>query len=79
MGLLGVVSRITLQCIPRFDIVGREDVTSESGSAYGLYDHGESGLAAFLERTEYSRVMWWPQPGVRGVANGQARRMQAED
>ncbi len=79
MGLLGVVSRITLQCIPRFDIVGREDVTSESGSAYGLYDHGESGLAAFLERTEYSRVMWWPQPGVRGVATWQARRMQAED
>jgi FAD/FMN-containing dehydrogenase len=79
MGLLGVVSRITLQCIERFDIVGREDVTSERGCAYGLFDRGESGLAAFLQRTEYSRLMWWPQPGVRRVATWQARRMRSED
>ncbi len=79
MGLLGVVSKITLQCVPRYDVVGREDITPEDGCAYGLFDAGSNGLGAFLKRTEYSRLMWWPQKGVERVVTWQARRMRDAD
>jgi len=79
MGLLGIISSITLQCQPRYDIVGREDITAEADTAYSLLGDGEAGLEGFLRRTEYARLMWWPQAGVRRVVTWQARRMQDSD
>jgi D-arabinono-1,4-lactone oxidase len=77
LGLLGVISSVTFQCELRYDIRGREDITSEAGAEYGLFADG--GLEGFLRDTEYARLMWWPQEGVRRVATWQARRMQRED
>lgn len=79
LGLLGIVSTITLQCIPRYDIVGREDITTESDTAYELFGDGEAGLEGFFRRAEYARLMWWPQAGVRRVVTWQARRMRETD
>ena len=79
MGLLGVISKLTFQCVPRFDIIGREDITTEKGCAYGLYDSGSRGLGGFFRETEYSRLMWWPQKGVERVVTWQARRMRDAD
>jgi FAD/FMN-containing dehydrogenase len=79
MGLLGVMSTVTLQCIPRFDLIGQEDITSEAGCAYGLYGDGDAGLEGFFRRSEYARLMWWPQEGVRRVVSWQARRMRPAD
>lgn len=79
MGLLGIVSTITLQCICRYDVLGREDVTPEAGCPYELYGDGEPGLEGFLRRTDYARLMWWPQEGVRGVITWQGRRMTTDD
>lgn len=79
MGLLGVISTITFECVPRFDVIGREDITTEAGCGFGLYDSGPGGLGEFLRRTEYSRLMWWPQKGVERVVTWQARRMVKGD
>jgi FAD/FMN-containing dehydrogenase len=79
LGLLGIVSTVTLQCLPRYDIVGREDITAESDTAYELFGDGEAGLEGFFRRTEYARLMWWPQAGVRRVVTWQARRMRETD
>jgi len=79
MGLLGVLSTVTLRCVPRYDVIGREDITTEAGSAYELCGTGPNGLAAFLERTEYARLMWWPQRRVERVVTWQARRMEDAD
>jgi D-arabinono-1,4-lactone oxidase len=79
MGLLGVISTITLQCVPAYDIVGREDITSESDCAYDLFGDDERGLEGFLRTAEYARLMWWPQEHVRRVVTWQARRMRAGD
>lgn len=79
MGLLGVVSRLTLQCIPRFDVIGYEDVALENDGLFDLVGEGEAGLGAFLRHTEYARLMWWPQPGLGRIATWQARRMLDED
>ncbi len=79
MGLLGVISKVTLQCQARFDIIGREDITTEAGCAYELFGDGDGGLEGFLRTAEYARLMWWPQEGVRRVVSWQARRMQTAD
>lgn len=79
MGLLGVISTLTLQCIPRFDIIGREDITTEADCQYALFGDGESGLEGCLRRSEYARLMWWPQEGVRSVVTWRARRMRDTD
>jgi hypothetical protein len=79
LGLLGIISTVTLQCIPRYDIVGREDITAERDTAYELFGDGEAGLEGFFRRTEYARLMWWPQAGVRRVVTWQARRMRGSD
>ncbi len=79
MGLCGIVSRITFQCVPRYDVIGREDITPADATAFGLFDGEPHGLAAFLKRTEYARLMWWPQRGVDRVVTWQARRMVDSD
>jgi hypothetical protein len=79
MGLLGVVSTITFQCVQAYDVIGREDITDESSCEYELCGDGERGLEGFLRRTEYARLMWWPQEHVRRVVTWQARRMRRSD
>ncbi len=79
LGLLGIISTVTLQCVRRYDIVGREDISTESDTAYELFGDGEAGLEGFLRRTEYARLMWWPQQRVRRVVTWQARCMRERD
>lgn len=79
LGLLGVISTMTLQCEPRFDIIGREDIRAESECDYDFFGDGDGGLAGFFRRAEYSRLMWWPQRGVQRVVTWQARRMADAD
>jgi hypothetical protein len=79
MGLLGVVSSVTFRCVPRYDIVGTEQIRDEDACAYDVYADGEPGLEGFFRRAEYARLMWWPQDGVRRLVTWQARRMRPED
>jgi FAD/FMN-containing dehydrogenase len=70
MGLCGIVSTITLQCVPRFDVIGREDIVGERGSVLDR-------LEAYLRETEYSRLMWWP--AIERVVCWRAARMRDGD
>lgn len=79
LGLLGIVTAVTFQCVPRYDLIGRETVTPEGDCGYALTGDGEAGLEGFLRRTEYARLMWWPQEGVRRVVTWQAARMRPSD
>ncbi len=79
LGLLGILSSVTFQCIPSYDIIGRETICEEQSTPYQLYGDGEAGLEGFLRRTEYARLMWWPQRGVQRVSTWQARRMAPRD
>jgi FAD/FMN-containing dehydrogenase len=79
MGLLGVVSTVTFACIPRYDILGREDITAEDSAPMDLCGAGPTGLGAFFRETDYARLMWWPQRGVERVVTWQARRMGDSD
>jgi D-arabinono-1,4-lactone oxidase len=79
MGLLGIVSTVTLQCVPRYNILGHETITDEDQCPYALFGDGPEGLAGFFRSAEYARLMWWPQEGVRRVVTWQARRMRDAD
>ncbi|MES2638375.1 MAG: D-arabinono-1,4-lactone oxidase [Myxococcota bacterium] len=79
LGLLGVVTEVTLQCEPRYDIVGEEVCTRRADSAIDLYSDGPDGVAAALRDHEYLRLMWWPQPDVDKLVVWQARRAVATD
>lgn len=79
LGLLGIVSTVTLQCLERYDILGQEDIAPADGGAFALFGDGADGLEAFFRRTEYSRLMWWPQQGVDRLVTWQARRMGPSD
>jgi FAD/FMN-containing dehydrogenase len=79
LGLCGVISTITLRCIPAYDIVGRETVSATRRAAdmdfYG--DRPASGLPSleqFLLDADYARLMWWPQRRFDRLVVWQARR-----
>ena len=66
MGLLGVVTAVTLRCVPRFDVEGVERITSadELDAANRL-----------LADNEYARAYWWPQRGVDKLSVWTARSL----
>ncbi|MFL5354904.1 D-arabinono-1,4-lactone oxidase [Archangium sp.] len=78
LGLLGVISTVTLQCEPRYDIEGRQ-VTSPAGKCdISLFDPGGKGLQRYWEENEqgdtYTRLLWLPQKGVDKVELWTAHR-----
>jgi hypothetical protein len=81
MGLLGVVSTITFECVDTFNIVGQEAVTTIDACAVDIFGPGSAerpSLEQFLRDTEYCRVEWWPQRGVERVLVWQAARTAPE-
>ena len=90
MGLLGVVVAVTLQCLPHLtndsyqsvNIVGHQTVTSEDDCAFDFTGTGtgqKPSLQTFLQQTPYTRLMWWPYPGLRWVVNWNAQPMSQAD
>ena len=82
MGLLGIITSVTFQCIDAYDIIGQESCTSTDDCAVDLFGKGDArrpSLEKFLKQTEYTRIMWWPQKGVEKAVVWQAKRMQKKD
>ncbi|HEX4344009.1 MAG TPA: membrane dipeptidase [Solirubrobacteraceae bacterium] len=64
LGLLGIVSTITLQCEPRFHVTGKQVTTTYDACAIDLDGSGSGdkpSLQTFLIGAPYARVEWWPQ------------------
>lgn len=79
VGLLGVISTITLECTDLFAIEGEETVAPARACAVDLFGDGEPGrpsLEAFLRDSEYARIEWWPQRGLERVVVWQSRRRE---
>jgi|GEM_PF-1031750 len=78
MGLLGVISTVTLKCIPTFNIQGSESTTLEADCEIDLFGAGtlqRPSLEKFLTDTEYTRLMWWPQANLKRVVVWKAKRI----
>jgi D-arabinono-1,4-lactone oxidase len=79
MGLLGVITSVTIQCEPRFDIMGQESTTRYEQCEIDLFGHDggpRPELAEFFQGPDYTRCMWWPQNGIQKVVVWQARRLE---
>lgn len=81
LGLLGVVSKIVIQCTDTFNIRGEEAVTTVGTAPLDLFGSGDAGrpsLERFLRDTQFARVNWWPQRGADRLLTWQAERIPAE-
>lgn len=81
MGLLGVVSTVTLRCVEAYNISGQEATTTVDDCAIDLFGPGSPkrpSLEQFLRDAEYARVEWWPQRGAERVLVWQAERIRAQ-
>jgi D-arabinono-1,4-lactone oxidase len=80
LGLLGVVSAITLECSDLFAIEGSEVVTSIGDCPADLFGDGAGGrpsLEGLLRDTEFVRLEWWPQRGSERIVTWRASRIPA--
>ncbi|MEZ4670872.1 MAG: D-arabinono-1,4-lactone oxidase [Anaerolineae bacterium] len=80
MGLLGIITAVTFQCVDRFDVAGIETTSSLENCAIDLFGNGygeHAGLETFFSTVDYSRVLWFPQPGVDKVIVWQANQVPA--
>jgi D-arabinono-1,4-lactone oxidase len=68
MGLFGIIVSATFKCVPQFYIEGQEAITTEDNCEIDLFGNGTSGkpdMQTFLQQTQYTRLMWWPQQNVK--------------
>lgn len=78
MGLLGIITSVTFQCIPTFNIVGTETTSGYDDCALNLFgEGGKPSTAAFFKSAEYGRMMWWPQKGIQKILVWEAKRIAA--
>ncbi|WP_437999693.1 FAD-binding protein [Sorangium sp. So ce185] len=80
MGLLGVISSVTFQCVPTYNIKGSESTTAAHDCEIDLFGPGtddKPSFEQFLRETDYSRLMWWPQRGLDRMVVWKARRIPA--
>ncbi len=81
LGLLGVVSTVTLRCEPAFNITGQEAISTVKDCAIDLFGNGKPGkpsLERFLREAEYARIEWWPQRNAERVQVWQAQRIRPQ-
>lgn len=79
MGLCGVITELTLECIEAYDVVGEEAIFDDATADFDPFADGEKGFEALMRREEYSRLLWWPQPGVNRFQLWTAKRMTERD
>jgi D-arabinono-1,4-lactone oxidase len=76
MGLFGIISQVTFQCVPSYNVLG-EVVTCNVADAHApaaIYEDGARGLQQWCEAHEYQRTLLWPQRGVERMEFWSARR-----
>ena len=82
MGLMGIITEVTLQCTPAFNIIGQEAVTAVSDCEFDFFgpDGGEKlSLKEFLTKTEFCRILWWPIKSLQRAIVWQSRIMEPHD
>ncbi len=77
LGLLGVITAVTLRCEELFTIAGQEAIVDLEAAAIDFTGPGDAerpSLVRFLSDAEYARIEWWPQRGAERLLVWQAQR-----
>ncbi|MBA3868067.1 MAG: FAD-binding protein [Anaerolineae bacterium] len=78
MGLLGIITSVTFQCVDRYDIIGVETTSSLKECAIDLFGPGgndKPSLDGYFRDIQYSRLLWYPQEGVGKVVVWEAHKL----
>jgi hypothetical protein len=76
LGLFGIIVSATFNCISKFYLAGSETITfADECTLVNLFGEapGSPNLQQFLQQTQYTRLMWWPQQGVDSKGHAIAR------
>ncbi len=82
LGLLGIITEVTFNLVYNFNIMGKETTTTVDGCTVDLFgeDPGsKKNFKDFLTETEYTRLMWWPQKGLKRMVVWEAHTMKEDD
>ncbi len=82
LGLMGIITSVTLQCVKDFHVVGTLMVHHANALPFDFVGKGKSkkpSLEKYLADSEFTRLMWWPFPTVNRVIAWQARTMKPKD
>ena len=77
MGLLGVLSTVTLKLEPEYILNGWTSVQQAGDCQIDLFGDGDAtrpSLQKFFETNDYARLLYWPQKGVERVEIWTAER-----
>jgi hypothetical protein len=79
LGLLGVISKVRLKLTKNFYIYGQQLTTPTDPAKcpidlFGPGAKNKPSMREFLEKTPYTRILWWPQEKVERVVIWQAVR-----
>lgn len=77
LGVLGVVVSLTLDVQTRYDVVGTETIVAQADAPFRLFVDGDAGIEGYLRRTDYARLLWWPQRGVERLVLWEVKRLAA--
>ncbi len=82
LGLLGIITEAAFNLVSKFNIIGEETTTSVNDCAIDLFGNGggnKPSLNSFLTKTEYTRLMWWPQDKFERMVVWKAAQMKDSD
>ncbi len=79
LGLLGVITKVRLKLSPYYNIYGQEFTfpTKLESCPIDLFGPGtdtKPSMKEYMEKTPYTRMLWWPQKGVNRVVTWEAVR-----
>ncbi|MCX6170757.1 MAG: FAD-binding protein [Ignavibacteriales bacterium] len=81
-GLFGIITEATFALVNKFNIKGSESTTSVVDCEVDLFGNGTNGkpgLQEFLVKTEYTRLMWWPQNGFERIVVWKANQIPSSN
>jgi len=82
MGVFGVIVSATFECCSKYYITGQEATTTTDNCAVDLFGPGGNGkhsFQQFLQQTQYTRLMWWPQEHVTKMVVWQAKQATEQE
>jgi hypothetical protein len=79
LGLLGIITKVRFKLVKTYNIYGQVITTPSKFEEcpvdlFGSGRNGKPSMRTFLEKTPYTRILWWPQSGVNRVVIWQAAR-----
>jgi len=82
MGLLGIITQVTLQCVPAFNITGTQTTSVATATEFDFFGPGNStqvSFQEFLTNTEFTDIMWWPFETLKRAIVWKAHTMTSAD